>query len=136
MKPGISFPELLEFSKYSDKRGDLISLEGNVNIPFDIKRVYYIYNCDESPRGFHAHKNLTQLLICVSGHCEIILDDGETKVVVNLDNPNKGLVIESPIWREIRNFSENCVLLVLANDVYKESDYIRNYEDFIALVKS
>ena len=81
-------------------------------------------------RGFHSHKNLKQLLICINGSCKIHIDNGEETEEVLLDNPAEGLYLEHNIWREIYNFSPNAVLLVLASEVYDESDYIRNYDDF------
>ncbi|KZN29552.1 sugar 3,4-ketoisomerase [Pseudoalteromonas luteoviolacea] len=115
-----------------DDRGQLIALEGNKDIPFDIKRVYYIYGTQSGvARGFHAHRNLKQLLICVSGNCDILLDDGHSKETVNLKSPDQGLLIEGLVWREMHNFSEDCVLLVLASEYYDESDYIRCYDDYL-----
>jgi dTDP-4-dehydrorhamnose 3,5-epimerase-like enzyme len=86
-------------------------------------------------RGFHAHKCLKQMLICVHGSCKILLDDGSEKQEVLLDKPNKGLIIESNIWREMFDFSEDAVLMVVASELYDESDYIRNYDDFIAYIR-
>jgi dTDP-4-dehydrorhamnose 3,5-epimerase-like enzyme len=126
---------IINFDIKGDERGSLISLEENRNIPFEIKRVYYIFNTAEGVRrGFHAHKKLKQVLVCVSGSCEILLDDGKEKTEILLDNPNKGLLIDSMIWREMFNFSSNCVLMVLADEVYDEVDYIRDYEEFLRSV--
>ena len=125
--------EIINFDTKGDERGSLISLEGNKNIPFDIKRVYYIFGTKEgSRRGFHAHKKLKQVLVCVAGSCKILLDDGKSKQDISLDNPNKGLLIESMIWREMFDFSPDCVLMVLANEVYDESDYFRDYQQFLS----
>ncbi len=121
----------LTFLTKGDERGNLIALEENKNIPFDIKRVYFIFDNKEGVRrGFHAHKNLEQVLICVSGSCEILLDDGEEKSIIKLENRNEGLFIEKLVWREMFNFSADCVLIVLASDYYDEKDYIRDYNDF------
>ena len=121
----------LTFLVRGDDRGNLISLEENKNIPFDIKRVYYIFDNKEGVRrGFHAHKNLQQVLICVNGSCEILLDDGKEKSIIKLENRNEGLFIEKMIWHEMFNFSADCVLMVLASDYYYEEDYIRDYEEF------
>jgi dTDP-4-dehydrorhamnose 3,5-epimerase-like enzyme len=123
---------LINFEVKGDERGNLIALEGNKNIPFEIKRVYYIYGTEKGVRrGFHAHKNLKQIAVCVSGSCKFLLDDGEKKEVVLLDSPDKGLFINKMIWREMFDFSENCVLIVLASDYYDESDYIRDYDEFL-----
>jgi dTDP-4-dehydrorhamnose 3,5-epimerase-like enzyme len=121
----------LYFITKGDERGSLISLEENKNIPFEIKRVYYIFDTKEGvTRGFHAHKNLEQVLICVNGSCDILLDDGIEKNVIKLENRNEGIHIKKLIWHEMFNFSSDCVLMVLASDYYYEEDYIRDYEDF------
>ena len=125
--------EIIDFEIKGDERGSLIALEGNKNIPFDIKRVYYIFGTKSNVRrGFHAHKKLKQVLVCVAGSCKILLDDGKSKQDISLDNPNKGLLIESMIWREMFDFSPDCVLMVLANEVYDESDYFRDYQQFLS----
>lgn len=127
----MSLVKLINFNLLGDSRGGLISLEGNKNIPFPIKRVYYIYNTNTGvSRGFHAHKALKQVLIAVSGSCEILLDDGIKKEKIKLSSPEKGLLIEHNVWREMHNFSADCVLLVLASEYYDENDYIRNYNKF------
>ncbi|AHB98769.1 sugar 3,4-ketoisomerase [Francisella orientalis] len=122
----------LYFDIKGDSRGSLISIEQNNNIPFDIKRVYYIFDTQKNVRrGFHAHKNLKQVLICVYGCCKILVDDGTSKENVLLNSPDKGLLISGLVWREMFDFSDDCVLVVLASELYDESDYIRNYDDFI-----
>lgn len=124
------------FPPHGDDRGQLIAIEEQRDLPFDIKRVYYIY--DTLPgvrRGFHAHKCLQQILICVSGSCRIHLDDGEQTAEVTLDKPTEGLYISNNTWREMYDFSEGAVLLVLASEYYDEADYIRNYGDFLKMVK-
>ncbi len=121
----------LDFITKGDERGSLISLEENKNIPFDIKRVYYIFDTKEGVRrGFHAHKSLEQALICVNGSCDILLDDGKEKIVIKLKNRNEGIYLNKMIWHEMFNFSADCVLMVLASDFYYEEDYIRNYNNF------
>ncbi len=128
----MKFYQLLNFSTLGDNRGSLVALESNKQIPFEIKRTYYIFGTKQDvSRGFHAHKNLSQVLICVSGSCQILLDDGNTKDEIVLNSPNQGLLIKNLIWREMHNFSTDCVLLVLASDYYNESDYIRDYNEFI-----
>ena len=125
--------EIINFDTKGDERGSLISLEENKNVPFDIKRVYYIFNTVEGiRRGFHAHKKLKQVLVCVAGSCKVLLDDGKSKEEISLDNPNKGLLIESMIWHEMFDFSPDCVLMVLANEVYDENDYLRDYQQFLS----
>ena len=132
MKPA----KTLTFPIIGDNRGSLIALETFQNIPFDIKRVYYIFDTSSGvSRGFHAHRDLKQILICVKGSCRILLDDGKHKKSIILDNPQTGLLIEDLVWREMHDFSEDCVLLVLASEYYDESDYIRNYDNFLERVK-
>ena len=104
-------------------------------VPFDIKRVYYMYDTTEGvTRGRHAHKALEQILICVHGSCKILLDNGEEKVVVPLDKPNEGLYVSNVMWREMFDFSEDAVLMVLASELYDEEDYIRDYDEFLKYV--
>ena len=124
-----------DFEEHGDERGILISLEEERNIPFDIRRCYFMFNTQPGVRrGFHAHKTLRQVLVCVRGSCKILLDDGREKAVVPLDRPNKGLYLSSDIWREMFDFSDDAVLMVLADQLYDEADYIRNYADFLAWV--
>lgn len=126
----------IDFPKIGDDRGNLVALEGNKNIPFSIKRVYYLFDLQSDiPRGFHAHKELVQVAVCVKGRCDILMDDGKSKEIVTLDSPDKGLLIDVMQWHEMHNFSDDCVLLVLASDVYDEADYIRSYEQFQNEVK-
>ncbi len=120
------------FQTLGDSRGSLIALEENYNAPFGIRRVYYIFNTEENvTRGFHAHRNLQQLAIAVKGSCTFVLDEGNAREEVLLDNPNSGLLIEGLVWREMKNFSKDCVLVVLASEHYDESDYIRDYDEFL-----
>ena len=124
------------FQPHGDDRGQLVALEEFKDIPFRIKRVYYLYDTKENvTRGYHAHKSLEQILICVHGSCKIHLDDGFDTAEVLLDKPNEGLYISNNMWREMYDFSDGAVLLVLASEYYDEADYIRNYEDFIKMVK-
>ena len=123
---------MVRFQEHGDERGALVALEENKNIPFPIKRVYYLYNTGEGiRRGYHAHKTLKQVLFCPCGACTIMLDDGKEKAYVRLDNPAEGLFIESNMWREMYDFTPNAVLMVLASDYYKEEDYIRDYDRFL-----
>ncbi|WP_286220285.1 sugar 3,4-ketoisomerase [Marinobacter apostichopi] len=132
-----SLVQVVEFPSLGDDRGSLVALEGKQSIPFDIKRVYYIFGTQPGvARGFHAHKALKQIAVCVVGKCRIMLDNGEEKEEVWLDSPTKGLLIEDMVWREMHDFSDDCVLMVLASEHYDESDYIRDYDDFIRQVKS
>lgn len=128
--------EIVPLLTRGDERGYLVAIEENKDINFDIKRVYYIFDTDKNiRRGFHAHYKTRQFAIAVYGSCTFLLDDGRSKVYKKLDTANKGIYIEPMIWHEMYDFSENCVLLVLADEYYDESDYIRNYNDFISLVK-
>lgn len=125
------------FSVHGDDRGQLIAVETEKDIPFAVKRVYYIY--DTLPgvrRGFHAHRHLQQALICVHGSCKIHLDNGYVQKEVLLDKPDEGLYIANDMWREMYDFSPDAVLMVLASEHYDEKDYIRNYETFIDMIHS
>jgi dTDP-4-dehydrorhamnose 3,5-epimerase-like enzyme len=125
-------PVWIDFIVKGDERGSLVALEQHRSVPFNIKRIYYIF--DTAPgvrRGFHAHKELQQVAFCVSGSCKFLLDDGSTKCEVLLHDRTKGIFIDKMIWREMFDFSSDCVLMVLASEYYDESDYIRNYGDFI-----
>ena len=128
--------ELIDFKIKGDDRGSLIALESNKNIPFEIKRVYYIFGTKENViRGKHAHKRLKQVAVCLNGSCKFRLDDGTQKKTVTLDTPTQGLIIREMIWREMYDFSEDCVLMVLASELYEEDDYIRDYEVFLKYSK-
>lgn len=124
------------FEIHGDDRGQLVALEEMKNIPFVIKRVYYMWDTAIGVRrGGHAHKALKQILVCVHGKCKILLDDGIEKKSVLLDKPNEGIYIENSLWREMYDFSPDAVLMVLASELYDESDYIRNYDAFQTYVK-
>lgn len=123
------------FCQHGDERGMLIALEEHNDIPFEIKRVYYMYDTKENVRrGFHAHKSLEQILVCIHGSCKILLDNGKEKKVISLEKPYEGLYVPNNMWREMYDFSSDAVLLVLASDIYKEEDYIRDYDAFLKWV--
>ena len=123
------------FQQHGDDRGMLVALEEYNDIPFEIKRVYYMYDTKrEIHRGFHAHKNLKQILICIHGSCKVLLDNGKEKKIVFLEKPYEGLYISNDMWREMYDFSQDAVLLVLASEIYKEDDYIRDYEEFLRFI--
>jgi dTDP-4-dehydrorhamnose 3,5-epimerase-like enzyme len=125
------------FQEHGDDRGQLIALEESKEIPFAIKRVYYMYDTGEGVRrGFHSHRTLEQILICIHGSCKIMLDDGIEKTDIVLDKPYEGIYVGPDIWREMYDFSPDAVLLVLASQLYDESDYIRDYDQFLASVKA
>ncbi|GIU12378.1 dTDP-6-deoxy-3,4-keto-hexulose isomerase [Shewanella sp. c952] len=129
--------KLIPLQNHCDDRGALVALEHDENIPFEIKRVYYIFNTLAGViRGYHAHKKLKQFVIVVSGSCDFTLDDGNERVTISLNNPAQGLYIDSCIWREMANFTEDCVLLVLADNIYDENDYIRDYSEFLVKMKN
>lgn len=129
--------DLLNFPVHGDHTGSLVALEKGADFPFDIKRVYYIWGTDKNAvRGKHAHRKLEQVIVCTSGSCDFILDDGKYRTTVHLNNPAQGLHIKSNIWREFTNFSPDCVVMVLASEHYDESDYIRNYQTFLAEVST
>lgn len=123
------------FQQHGDDRGQLVALEEMKDIPFAIKRVYYMYDTGQGVRrGFHAHKSLEQILICIHGSCKILMDNGTEKKIVSLEKPYEGLYINNNIWREMFDFSPDAVLMVLASEYYDEDDYIRNYDDFLEFV--
>lgn len=127
----MSLIKLVKFKSLGDERGQLISLEENKNIPFSIKRVYYMHGMEsDKPRGFHAHKKLQQIAVCISGSCNIFMDDGIQQETVKLSDSSVGLFIDKMIWHEMYDFSDDCVLMVLADEWYDEGDYIRTYEVF------
>ena len=123
--------EIIEIPKIENSLGNIAVVENDV-IPFDIKRVYYLYDIPSSSiRGGHSHKNLEQVLIAISGSFDVILKDGNSVKTVTLNKPDKGLLIKKNTWREIENFSSGAVCLVLASAVYDEEDYIRDFDDFL-----
>ena len=127
--------QFFNFIKHGDARGQLVAIEELKDIPFSIKRVYYMWDAGpEVRRGYHAHKKLQQVLICVRGRCKILLDDGTEKQVVLMDDPSKGLYVSNVMWREMYDFSSDAVLMVLASEYYDPSDYIRDYDEFLKFV--
>lgn len=123
------------FQQHGDDRGMLVALEEYNDIPFEIKRVYYMYDTKEGVhRGFHAHKDLEQIMICIHGSCKIKLDNGREKKIVYLEKPYEGLYLPGNIWREMYDFSPDAVLMVLASKLYDECDYIRDYDEFLRAV--
>lgn len=136
IKPLKDLYKILDFKKIGSEEGYLTPIEALGDIPIEIKRVYYIY--DTSPdvvRGNHAHTRLEQVLICLKGSCDILIDNGAEKETIRLESYTEGLYIGTDVWREMSNFSENCILLVLANARYHEEEYIRSYDDFLKHVK-
>lgn len=122
---------IIRLPKVNNRAGNITALENNITVPFEVKRVYYLYDIPGGEgRGGHAHKELQQFLIAVSGAFDVMLDDGINKKVIHLDRPYLGLHIVPGIWRELSNFSSGSICLVLASHKYNEKDYIRQYEDF------
>lgn len=128
--------KLIDFPVHGDNRGKLVALENNKEIPFEVKRVYYMFDTlPNEARGFHAHKELEQIIIAMDGACRFILDDGEKREQVLLNRPDVGLYIGKNMWREMHDFSYGCKLVVLASEYYDEKEYIRNYDDFLNSIK-
>lgn len=128
---------LIDLPVVSDPRGDLTFVEGGNHVPFDIARVYYLYNVPvDSERGGHAHKVLQQVVFALSGSFRLKVDDGVEKSEFWLRNPRQGVLIDRLIWREMDSFSQGTVCMVLASHPYDESDYIRDYDDFTSLAES
>jgi len=129
--------KLIDVPKIPDPRGNLSFIEGGVHIPFDIKRVYYLYDVPGgSDRGSHAHKNLHQFIIAMSGSFDVILDDGIEKRRFHLNRSYFGLYVSPMMWRDLDNFSSGAVCMVLASERYDESDYIRDNAEFLKLTQS
>ena len=127
--------KIVNIPKIEDPRGNLSVIEKEV-VPFEIKRVYYLYDVPAgAERGGHAHKKLQQFLVALSGSFDVILNDGKVEKTVTLNKPFEGLLITNGIWRELKNFSSGAVCLVVASDVFEEADYIREFDEFLAITK-
>jgi len=127
---------IIELPKILDRRGNLTFIEAERHVPFEIKRVYYLYDVPGgAARAAHAHKSLHQLMIAMSGSFDVTLDDGKNKRIFHLNRSYYGIYIPPMMWRDLDNFSSGAVCLVLASDYYHENDYIRNYEDFLRLAR-
>jgi hypothetical protein len=128
--------QVVELPKISDPRGNLTFVEGGRHVPFDIARVYYLYDVPGgAERGGHAHKQLRQLIVAMAGSFDVILDDGHRKERVHLNRSYYGLLVDTMVWRELDNFSSGSVCMVLASTVYEESDYYRDYAEFVAALE-
>lgn len=128
--------ELIDIPKIEDYRGNIAVIEKDT-VPFAVKRVYYLFDVPSSAqRGGHAHKQQMELLIAVSGSFDVILKDGKSMQTVTLNKPDKGLLIKTNVWRELENFSSGAVCLVVNSDVFKEEDYIRDYQEYLAFNQS
>ena len=125
-------PQIIDIPIVHDQRGNLSVVEGGDLVPFDIRRLYYLYDVPGgATRGGHAHKNLRQLIIAASGSFDVVLDNGKTRQKFSLNRSYKGLYIPTMVWREIENFSSGAVCMVLASEHYDESDYIYDYNEFL-----
>jgi dTDP-4-dehydrorhamnose 3,5-epimerase-like enzyme len=125
--------KIINIPKIEDPRGNLSVIEKEV-VPFKIKRVYYLYDVPAgAERGGHAHKKLQQFLVALAGSFDVVLNDGKNKQTITLNKPFEGLLITNGIWRELKNFSSGAVCLVVASDVFEEEDYIRDFEEFLAI---
>lgn len=128
---------ILPLNKIHNRAGNITIVEGDNNLPFDIKRVYYLYDIPGGEaRGGHAHRNLSQLIVAASGSFDVLLDDGKNKKVVTLNRPDFGLMVIPGIWRELMEFSSGAICLVLASEKYDEEDYIREYSEFKTIKSS
>ncbi|NLD92111.1 MAG: WxcM-like domain-containing protein [Fibrobacter sp.] len=129
----------ISITKIIDGHDGILSVANEMgNIPFDIKRVYYIYNLINHRnvmRGKHAHKSLEQVMFCLNGQCSVTLDDGNRRQNIILDQPDKGIFLGTHLWHTMQEFNSNCILLVFASQLYNEDDYIRNYDEFLETVK-
>jgi hypothetical protein len=122
---------VLELNKIHNRSGNITAIEGSIDLPFDIKRIYYLYDVPGgAERGGHAHKELRQLIVAASGCFDVLLDDGKNKKVVQLNRPYYGLYVVPGIWREIINFSSGAICLVLASHLFEKDDYLREYDEF------
>jgi oxalate decarboxylase/phosphoglucose isomerase-like protein (cupin superfamily) len=127
--------KIIDIPKINNAKGNIGVVE-NDTIPFDVKRVYYLFDVPSgAKRGGHAHKKLKQVILAISGSFDVVLKDGKSKEIITLNRPDKGLLIENNIWRELENFSSGSVCLVLASEEFSEADYIRNYKDYLSFVK-
>ncbi len=123
--------KLVDIRRYNDSRGFLSVVEGGIDIPFEIRRIYYLYMVPEASRGAHAHKELKQFMIATSGSVHVTMDDGREKKTFVLDKPWKGLYVAPGLWRDLDNFSGGAVCMVLASERYEVEDYIRDYKEFL-----
>jgi len=134
---GLSDCKLIDLPKISDPRGNLTFIEGSNHIPFDIKRVYYLYDVPGgAERGAHGHRNLQQFIVAMSGSFDVILDDGFDKRTIHMNRSYYGLYVSPMMWRDITNVSSGAVLMVLASERYSEADYFRDYDEFLQAARN
>lgn len=126
--------KVIDFDVHPDERGNLTALSSFQEIPFEIKRIYYTWNMPkEAIRGGHAHRVLDEVMVCLHGSCDFVLDDGKEKITVTLDRPNKGLYVEASLWRHFTNFSPDCVVILIASDYFHPEDHVKDYNEFLRL---
>lgn len=136
MKSSVYDCVILPLNKIHNRAGNITIVEGQKNVPFDVKRIYYLYDIPGGEdRGGHAHKELRQLIVAASGSFDVLLDDGTNKKIVTLNRPNYGLLVVPGIWRELMEFSTGAICLVLASELYLQEDYIRDYDLFQSMKK-
>ncbi|WP_396180913.1 sugar 3,4-ketoisomerase [Flavobacterium sp.] len=127
--------KIIDIPKINNTKGNIGVIE-NDTIPFEVKRVYYLFDVPSgAKRGGHAHKKLKQVILAISGSFDVVLKDGKSKEIITLNRPDKGLLIENNIWRELENFSSGSVCLVLASEEFSEDDYIRSYKEYLSFIK-
>lgn len=128
--------KILKFPQLGDERGHLVVVEGNKDIPFDIKRIFYIYGSDKDVvRGQHANRLSEFTLINISGRCDVFVDDGRNQETIILDKPHQGIYLNKMVWKNMFNFSKDAILLVLSNEYYNSKEYIRDYEEFKKIIR-
>lgn len=129
--------QIIHFPKIHNRAGNITAVQNNIEIPFAVKRVYYLYDVPGGEaRGAHAHQVLEQLIIAASGSFDVSIDDGRSKKTIHLNRPYMGLHLKPGMWRDISNFSSGAICLVLASELYNESDYVRDYKEFLVMKKS
>ncbi len=131
----MTIAKLYDFPARGDGQGSLVVMDQSCGVPFDIKRAYYIFGSTKGvSRGFHAHRALHQIAVCITGSCRMVIDDGFSREDAHLDSPSKAIDLPPMLWHEMHDFSTDCVLLVLASDYYDEGDYVRDYFEFKELI--
>lgn len=128
---------LIDFAEMGDSRGALVALEGGVHVPFDLKRVFYVYGTKgDVPRGCHANRKTKFVLVAVNGTCTVTVKDGVNDVDIVLDNPTRGLFLDKMVWKEMHHFSENAVLLVLCSEPYDKHEYVFDYDEYLMEIRN